>query len=177
MPLSAVNSANFRQVPNRVVIQTRIFLDDARAGPRPPRAPCVADSARKVAEAGNRSPLLKPLLERCLCLHAEDRPSSAEALRALEGLRADPCAYRPAGHGAGVLADRWFKVWGSTACVRSFCMPVYCCLDLAWHDDFMPPIIVPHVRVQWGCPRNGALDTLMLPSVKMYFLRRACACR
>lgn len=63
-----------------------------------------------MADAGQRFPLLKPLLERCLSLHGEDRPSSAEALRALEGLRADPCAYRPAGHGGGVLADRWFKV-------------------------------------------------------------------
>lgn len=68
----------------------------------------------KVAEAGHHSPLLRPLLERCLSLHAEDRPSSTEALRALEGLRADPCAYLPAGHGAGVLADRWFKVRNST---------------------------------------------------------------
>ena len=64
-----------------------------------------------MAEAGDRSPLIKPLLERCLSLHAEDRPAASQALRAVEGLRADPCAYRPVGHGAGVLADRWFKVW------------------------------------------------------------------
>ncbi|CAN0536760.1 unnamed protein product, partial [Ectocarpus sp. 12 AP-2014] len=63
----------------------------------------------QVAEAGDRFSLLKPLLERCLSLHAEDRPAAAEALRALEALRADPCAYHPAGHGAGILADRWFQ--------------------------------------------------------------------
>lgn len=63
-----------------------------------------------MAEAGERSPLLKPLLERCLSLHAEDRPAADEALRSLESLRADPCAYHPAGHGAGILADRWFQV-------------------------------------------------------------------
>lgn len=84
------------------------LLDDARACERPLLLHALR--TRQVAEAGNRSPLLKPLLERCLSLHAEDRPSSAEALRTLESLRADPCAYRPAGHGAGVLADRWFKV-------------------------------------------------------------------
>ncbi|CAM9339472.1 unnamed protein product [Ectocarpus fasciculatus] len=66
-------------------------------------------SSFPVAEAGDRFSLLKPLLERCLSLHAEDRPAAAEALRALEALRADPCAYRPAGHGAGILADRWFQ--------------------------------------------------------------------
>ncbi|CBJ30261.1 conserved unknown protein [Ectocarpus siliculosus] len=63
----------------------------------------------QVAEAGDRFSLLKPLLDRCLSLHAEDRPAAAEALRALEALRADPCAYHPAGHGAGILADRWFQ--------------------------------------------------------------------
>ncbi|CAN0141662.1 unnamed protein product [Pylaiella littoralis] len=70
----------------------------------------------QVAEAGGRSPPLKPLLERCLSLHAEDRPTAAEALRALESLRADPCAYRPAGHGAGVLADRWFQAEQKEKC-------------------------------------------------------------
>ncbi|CAM9797702.1 unnamed protein product [Ascophyllum nodosum] len=63
----------------------------------------------QVAGAGDRFPLLKPLLERCLSLHAEDRLSASEAMRAVESLRADPCAYRPAGHGAGILADRWFQ--------------------------------------------------------------------
>lgn len=63
-----------------------------------------------MASAGARFLLLKPLLDRCLSLHAEDRPTAAEAMRALERLRGDPCVYRPAGHGAGVLADRWFKV-------------------------------------------------------------------
>lgn len=65
--------------------------------------------AGQVTRASGRCPLLKALLERCLCLHAEDRPTAADAARAVEGLRLDPCAYRPAGHGAGVLADRWFK--------------------------------------------------------------------
>ncbi|CAM9920296.1 unnamed protein product, partial [Hapterophycus canaliculatus] len=60
----------------------------------------------QVAEAGNRFPLVKPLLESCLNLHAEDRPAAAEALCSLESLRADPCAYRPAEHGAGIPADR-----------------------------------------------------------------------
>ena len=64
----------------------------------------------QVAGAGDRFPLLKPLLERCLSLHAEDRLSASEAMRAVESLRADPCAYRPAGRGAGILADRWFQV-------------------------------------------------------------------
>ncbi|CAN0341971.1 unnamed protein product, partial [Ectocarpus sp. 12 AP-2014] len=63
----------------------------------------------QVAEAGARFSVLKPLLERCLNLHAEDRPAAAEALRALEVIRADPCAYHPAGHGAGIMADRWFQ--------------------------------------------------------------------
>ncbi|CAM9665429.1 unnamed protein product, partial [Scytosiphon promiscuus] len=63
----------------------------------------------QVAEAGSRFSLVKPLLESCLSLHAEDRPAAAEALRSLEVFRADPCAYRPAGHGAGILAERWFQ--------------------------------------------------------------------
>lgn len=63
-----------------------------------------------MGRAGDRFPLLKSLLERCLSLHAEDRPGASDALGALEGLKADPCSYRPAGHGAGVLADRWFQV-------------------------------------------------------------------
>lgn len=63
-----------------------------------------------MADAGVRFPVLKPLLERCLSLHAEDRPSASETMRALEGHRADPCTYHVAGHGAGVLAERWFQV-------------------------------------------------------------------
>lgn len=109
---------------------TMFLIDDTRAGTHATLM-FHALPTRKVAEAGNRSPLLKPLLERCLCLHAEDRPSSAEALRALEGLRADPCVYHPAGHGAGVLADRWFKVRGSMAESRLYCAGPLILLNLA----------------------------------------------
>ena len=64
----------------------------------------------QVARAGARFPVLKPLLERCLSLHAEDRPTAIDVLRSLEAIREDPCSYSPAGHGGGVLADRWFQV-------------------------------------------------------------------
>ena len=64
----------------------------------------------QVAGASARLPVLKPLLERCLSLHAEDRPAAVDVLRSIEAIREDPCAYSPAGHGGGVLADRWFQV-------------------------------------------------------------------
>ena len=63
-----------------------------------------------MARAGARFPVLKLLLERCLSLHAEDRPTAVDVLCSLEAIREDPCAYSPAGHGGGVLADRWFQV-------------------------------------------------------------------
>lgn len=78
--------------------------------------------AAQIRRAGELIPALKPLVERCLCLHAEDRPTAADAARALENLRGDPCTYQPARHGAGVLADRWFRVCFSNSVRRAECL-------------------------------------------------------
>ncbi|CAM9215529.1 unnamed protein product, partial [Laminaria digitata] len=71
---------------------------------------------QQVEGAGARFPVLRSLLERCLSLHAEDRPAAVDVLRSLEAIREDPCAYSPAGHGGGVLADRWFQADQNERC-------------------------------------------------------------
>ncbi|CAM9120240.1 unnamed protein product, partial [Chrysoparadoxa australica] len=63
----------------------------------------------QVGHAGQKFRKLKPLICRCLSLHAEDRPTASQAQRSLQDLKHDLGLYSPHGHGGGVLVERWVR--------------------------------------------------------------------